>query len=117
MGLAGVDTVSGFILHIGSPILTPAGQTTAAIQAFFMAMVCYPEVQRKARAELDAVVGPDRLPDFFDQKSLVYVNAIIKETLRWQNVVPFGGPHLTMKDDELHGFFIPARSMIIPNVW
>jgi hypothetical protein len=30
-------------------------------------MVLYPEVQRKAQAEIDAVVGKDRLPDFGDR--------------------------------------------------
>jgi cytochrome P450 len=53
-------------------------------------MCNYPEVQARAQAELDAVVGTDRLPDFNDQPNLPYVNAILKEVLRWQPVTPFG---------------------------
>jgi len=53
-------------------------------------MANYPEVQAKAQAELDAFVGPDRLPEFSDRADLPYVNAIISEILRWQPVVPMG---------------------------
>ena len=49
-----------------------------------------PEVLRKAHAELDAVVGPDRLPNFSDREELVYVNAIIKEVMRWRPITPLG---------------------------
>jgi cytochrome P450 len=50
-------------------------------------MVKYPEVQKKAQAEIDRVIGPNRLPDFTDEKSLPYVVAIVRETLRWHLVV------------------------------
>lgn len=53
-------------------------------------MAMYPKVQRKAQAELDAVIGSGRLPEFSDRPSLPYVNALIKETMRWQVVVPLG---------------------------
>lgn len=53
-------------------------------------MLLYPEVQRKAQAQLDDVVGRDRLPEFRDLDSLPYVRAIFKELLRWQPVLPIG---------------------------
>lgn len=51
-------------------------------------MVLYPEAMKKAQAQIDAVVGRQRLPDFGDIASLPYVVAIWKEVLRWHNVVP-----------------------------
>jgi cytochrome P450 len=53
-------------------------------------MAIYPDVQRKAQAEIDAVVGRNRLPDFNDRESLPYINAMVKETMRWQLVAPLG---------------------------
>lgn len=53
-------------------------------------MVLYPDVQRKAQAELDAVVGHTRLPDFNDYDSLPYINALSKETMRWHLITPLG---------------------------
>lgn len=88
----------------------------STMQTLFVAMTLYPEVQKKAQAELDAVVGPHRLPDFDDRNELVYVNAVIKETLRWMNVLPFAIPHVTVEDDEYRGYFIPAGTVLIPNV-
>ena len=58
--------------------------------SFFLAMAKYPTVQAKAQAELDAVVGQDRLPDFTDRGSLLYLKAIISELMRWKPVVPLG---------------------------
>lgn len=45
-------------------------------------MLMHPDVQAKAREELDRVVGPTRLPEFEDRDSLPYVTAIMKELLR-----------------------------------
>ena len=51
-------------------------------------MAMYPAVQQKAQAEIDLVVGPSRLPDFGDRDSLPYINALMKESMRWQSIVP-----------------------------
>ena len=54
-------------------------------------MTMYPEVQRKAQAEIDQIVGNSRLPDFSDEAALPYVQAVLKEALRWHPVTPLGG--------------------------
>lgn len=53
-------------------------------------MVVHPAVQVKAQAELDSVIGPGRLPDYNDRPSMPYINAIVKEVLRWNPVAPLG---------------------------
>jgi cytochrome P450 len=53
-------------------------------------MILFPEVQEKAQADIDAVVGKDRLPTFGDRDDLPYVEAIICETMRWHPPVPLG---------------------------
>lgn len=57
---------------------------------FALVMVLYPEVQRRAQEEIDGIVGPDRLPDFNDRPYLPFVEAVLRETLRWHPVVPLG---------------------------
>jgi cytochrome P450 len=54
-----------------------------------MAMALNPGVQKKAQAELDSVLG-GRLPEFNDRLNLPYVNAVVKESMRWQLVTPLG---------------------------
>ena len=64
------------------------------MQALILAMALYPEVQKKAQAEIDAVIGSNRLPDSEDRPSLPYLNAVIKEAMRWHLVAPLGGMFL-----------------------
>jgi hypothetical protein len=69
-----------------------------------------PEIQAKAQAELDAVVGAHRLPAYADRVHLPYVDALCKEVgvgnclksiysllmqvFRYHPVGPMGKPHL-----------------------
>jgi len=53
-------------------------------------MTLFPDVQKKAQAEIDAVVGNDKLPKFTDRNQLPYVNSLAKEVFRWNAVVPLG---------------------------
>jgi Cytochrome P450 len=45
-------------------------------------MVCYPEIQKEAQAELDQVLD-GRLPEHSDIVSLPYLSALIKEVYRY----------------------------------
>ncbi len=53
-------------------------------------MVLNPDVQARGQAEIDSVLGTERLPTAADRESLPYVNAIVKEVLRWNPAVPLG---------------------------
>jgi len=53
-------------------------------------MALYPGVQRRAQAELDTVTGGSRLPTYEDRPNLPYINAIVKEVLRWNPVSSAG---------------------------
>ncbi|KAG2055473.1 cytochrome P450 [Suillus hirtellus] len=95
--------------------------TTSVLMAFALAMVSYPYVQKRAQAEIDSVVGRDRLPTFEDRASLPYVESVLRETLRWQPVVLLA-PRATSSDDIYEGYFIPkgppfsSNEQIIGNI-
>jgi hypothetical protein len=57
---------------------------------FTLAMVKNPRIWKRAQTEIDAFVGTDRLPEFDDRSSLSYVDAIVRETMRWQPPAPLG---------------------------
>ena len=77
-------------------------------------MAIFPEVQNKAQAELDKVVGRGRLPVFCDLESLVYIRAIALESMRWAPVLPLGVSHMVIDDDEYNGYRIPKGTVVIP---
>jgi len=95
-----------------------AAETTATTLSWWaLAMIAFPEVQRRAQAELDNVIGRDRLPTFVDAPRLPYVGAVIREVLRWRPATPIGVPHAAMEDDWYEGMFIPKGTVCISNVW
>lgn len=55
-----------------------------------LAMVLYPEVQKKNQEELDTVVGRSRMPTFADMEYLPYLQATVREALRWHPIDPVG---------------------------
>ncbi|KAH9990779.1 cytochrome P450 [Russula vinacea] len=91
--------------------------TTSAITTFLLTMVLFPDVQKRVQAELDAVVGRKRLPTFDDRASLPYLEATIKESLRFHPPTPLGIAHRLIEDDIVQGYHIPKGSIILPNIW
>jgi len=90
--------------------------TYATVIVFLMLMATHPEEQKLGRDEIFGVVGEGRLPTIADRDDLPYVMAIIKETMRWQVVLPLSIPRRAAQDDVYKGYFIPANATIIPNV-
>jgi len=60
------------------------------MKSFLVAMLLYPDIQKKAQAELDSVIGRERLPTFEDRPNLPFIDAVCKEVLRWRPVTPLG---------------------------
>ena len=65
-------------------------QSASVVHTFVLAMVLYPDVQARARAEINQVVRHDTIPSMDDRTSLPYLDAVFYEVLRWYPVVPLG---------------------------
>jgi cytochrome P450 len=79
---------------LGGVMMEGGSDTSSSIIiAFVQAMTRWPEVQKKAQQEIDAVVGEDRSPAWEDYEKLPYVAAIVKESMRWRSVVPLAFSH------------------------
>jgi cytochrome P450 len=50
---------------------------------WMIAMVAYPHVLKRAQEEMDRVVGRSRMPTFEDYDALPYMQAMVKEALRF----------------------------------
>ncbi|KAH9010317.1 cytochrome P450, partial [Lactarius pseudohatsudake] len=87
--------------------------TVIAMSSLFLALILYPEVQRRAQAELDSVISRDRLPTYGDKPRLPYIEAMSKELMRWHMVTPLGVPHSLTGDDSYKGYFIPKGLLIV----
>lgn len=83
----------------------------ASLSSALLALLLHPHVQARAQAEIDLVVGRDRLPDFSDIKDLPYISAICREIIRWHVVLPLGVDHAALCDDVFEGWFIPKGQL------
>ena len=85
-------------------------------------MLHFPNVLANAQKEIDAVVGPNRLPSYEDFDSLPYIQGIVNESLRYRPVAVLGGtPHKVTRDDvyEVQGegnWFIPDGATVFANL-
>uniref|UniRef100_A0A672TRN7 Cytochrome P450 family 2 subfamily D member 6/pseudo n=1 Tax=Strigops habroptila TaxID=2489341 RepID=A0A672TRN7_STRHB len=90
--------------------------TSITLRWALLYILLHPEIQSKVQAEIDNVIGRERSPTMEDQVNMPYTNAVIHETQRLGDVFPTGLPHMTYRDTELQGFFIPKGTTIITNL-
>ncbi|KAF4615654.1 hypothetical protein D9613_012488 [Agrocybe pediades] len=112
-GLSDVETAYCVSAPFGAGLAT----VLSTLDVFLMAMLHHPEIMKKAQAEIDRVVGRDRLPQFDDAESLSYVKALVLETMRWRPTSPIGIPHSIISDDIYEGMHVPEGSTIIANAY
>ncbi|KAG8703982.1 hypothetical protein FRC09_003840 [Ceratobasidium sp. 395] len=105
-----------------------AGNTTSALESFFLAMTLYPDVQAKAQAELAAYLEQSafegrssRMISYEDRPNLPYTSAIVRELYRWHPSLHMTGHQSSSEDDTVISrgrvYRIPARSFVIVNMW
>lgn len=75
------------------------------------------EVQKKAQALIETVVGSDRLPTMEDAVRMQYIRGCVKESVRWVQINILGVPQSVIKDDEYMDYKVPAGSTVANNVW
>ncbi|KAJ7046673.1 cytochrome P450 [Mycena alexandri] len=102
----------------GALYFAGADTSVSVVKSFFFTMMMHPIVQRQAQHEVDLFfMSEHRLPTLHDQAAFPYVNAILKEVLRWAPASPFGLFHCTASPDLYKGFLIPAKTIIMANIW
>ncbi|KAK1226323.1 hypothetical protein PQX77_010708 [Marasmius sp. AFHP31] len=106
------------IAYLGGTLLEGGSDTSSGVlESVILLMIAFPEVQKKAQAELDRVVGPHRLPVLGDLPELPYVRAIIQEArVSFRPAAPLI-PHSTNAPEEYKGFLIPKDTILFVNTW
>jgi len=102
-----------------SVVFTLGGiHSTSSIILWFLAHISsHPEVQARAHAELDKVIGRDYWPSAEDEQRLPYIRAIIKEVLRAHSPFWIPSPHFSTEDFVYNGMYIPKDTVLIMNLY
>ncbi|KAG8856254.1 hypothetical protein FRB96_006566 [Tulasnella sp. 330] len=101
----------------GSMINAGSTTSTAYLHFLILLLVEHHEVQEKARAELNRVVGLERMPSLDDMPNLPYIRAIVQEVHRCRPVAPIALPHKSMDDIYYGKYRIPQGSSVFANIW
>ncbi|KAK6128748.1 hypothetical protein DH2020_037503 [Rehmannia glutinosa] len=71
----------------------------------------------RAQHELDLHIGRERQVKTSDIEKLVYIQSIIKETLRLYPPSPLNTPRVAASDCTVAGYHVPAGTRLIINFW
>ena len=63
-------------------------KSNSVVMTFFLMMVLFPDAQKKVQAQIDAVIGKGRIPRLQDRPSLPFIDALLRETMRYNPVAP-----------------------------
>ncbi|KAK2992326.1 hypothetical protein RJ640_020319 [Escallonia rubra] len=98
--------------------LTGATDTSTVTLTWALALLLnHNHVLEKAQAELDSHVGRKRQVQESDLKNLVYLQAIIKETLRLYPPAALLPARESMEDCMVGGYNIPKGTRLVVNLW
>ncbi|XP_021301063.1 cytochrome P450 82G1-like [Herrania umbratica] len=94
------------------------GESTSVTMTWVLSLLLnHPSVLKTAQQELDLHVGIDRWVEESDIKSLKYLQAIVKETLRLYPPGPITGIREAMEDCCIAGHHVPKGTRLIVNLW
>ncbi|KAG6390234.1 hypothetical protein SASPL_147966 [Salvia splendens] len=88
-----------------------------AIEWSIYEMLRQPRIIKKAREELDRMIGRDRWVEENDFTQLPYIDAIIMETFRLHPIATFLGPHYAIQDCNVAGYHISKGTTVLMNAW
>jgi len=106
--------IRGYITEI----FGAGAQTTAnTIEWAMIELIRNPEKMERVQAELEEVVGRERMVEESDAERLPYLGAVVKEVFRLHPPAPLLIPHRADNRCEIAGFVIPKHTQIIIIVW
>lgn len=120
VGLFTLSVEDERIIKKTAAIMYGGGSDTVSsvMTVFVLAMVLFPEVQKKAQKEIDDLIGSEgRLPELSDREQLPYINAVLKECHRWFPIVPMGQCHVTTEELAYDNYRIPKGAFILTARW
>ncbi|KAJ3508247.1 hypothetical protein NLJ89_g5858 [Agrocybe chaxingu] len=101
---------------LGTSYAAGTDTVVALVNSFALAMVLYPDIQRKAYTILNSTLR-GRLPALKDYGTIPYIDALVQEVVRWNPIAPLGVPHVLRQDDVYKGYILPKGSICIANTW
>ncbi|XP_047310003.1 cytochrome P450 CYP82D47-like [Impatiens glandulifera] len=96
-----------------------AGSDTTSINLIWILSLLMnnKHILKKAQEEIESKIGKERWAEESDMKNLVYLQAIVKETLRLYPPGPLSVAHLAAEDCEVAGYKVHKGMRLTVNLW
>uniref|UniRef100_A0A1W7HBR3 (+)-piperitol/(+)-sesamin synthase n=1 Tax=Scoparia dulcis TaxID=107240 RepID=A0A1W7HBR3_SCODU len=107
-------TIKGLILSL---LLAGTDTSTVTVEWAMSVLLNHPDVLNKAREELNAQVGFERLIEEEDLSNLPFLQNIISETYRLFPPAPLLIPHQSSQNCRVGGYDIRRGTMLFVNAW
>ncbi|XP_076883285.1 strychnine-10-hydroxylase-like [Bidens hawaiensis] len=99
-------------------IIVAGSDTSAVTLTWALSLLLNnPSALKAVQDEIDEHVGKDRLVEESDLKNLVYLDAVVKETMRLHPAGPLSIPRESMEDCIVSGYNIPKGTRLFVNIW
>lgn len=105
------------LIQILFDVFTAGMETTVTtLRWALLAMIKYPNIQRKVFEEIDNAFGRERRPSLSDRPSLPYVVATLNEVQRWGNIARINFSRTNDIEIQIGPYKIPKMTEIIPQI-
>ncbi|KAJ4961698.1 hypothetical protein NE237_021608 [Protea cynaroides] len=108
------EVIKGTILNL---IIAGTHTSATAMEWTMSLLLNHPEKLHKAKAEIEANVGFNRMVEESDLPNLNYLQCIINETFRLYPALPLLVPHKSSEDCTIGGFDVPRGTFLFVNAW
>nr|AYM55644.1 cytochrome p450 [Croton stellatopilosus] len=108
------DIIKGTVMTL---IIAGADTTSITLTWILSNLLNNRKALELAQQELDIKVGRERCVEDSDIENLVYLQAIVKETLRLYPPGPVAVPHEAIEDCYISGYYVPKGTRIFANLW
>ena len=105
-------------LFVFKDVFAAGTDTTASALEWVMAeLLGHPLILKKLQSEVRKIAGAKRAITEDELEKMPYLKAVIKETLRLHPPVPLLVARESMRDTQVMGYDIAARTQVFTNAW
>ncbi|XP_070535167.1 cytochrome P450 4B1-like [Ptychodera flava] len=97
--------------HVRTFMLAGHETTSASLMWTLYSLACYPDVQKKAREEINSMLSEDDIITAKAVENMPYLNGVVKEGLRLHAPIP-GVSKRCVKEDIIRGVRIPVGTLM-----
>ncbi|KAJ9170153.1 hypothetical protein P3X46_018281 [Hevea brasiliensis] len=99
-------------------LILGGSETTAVVLTWTISLLLNNRnTLKKVQEELDTMVGRDRLVNESDISKMIYLQAIVKESLRLYPPAPLSGPREITENCTISGYHVKKGTWLLTNLW